>query len=223
MAYRAIEQAWKKGQGAAARLRTAAYLLPILGVGWVGVGAWMASGEGAIAAPALAPVSHEQRGERPQTRASNRCPEDLEMLVPLMLRDLPSYANRVNQRSRRRDRTTVSTNYVLIAGNPEYEPLSLGPGRYEPTTSSDDDPKQVFFTTLERQYSSGGVVQMQNYHWLFLTETQTGWQVALLFSRLGGYELVNQPPSPPEDSSQGMIAQAIRLWLRDCQAGEINN
>jgi hypothetical protein len=169
----------------------------------------------AIATPIFAELA--------QTRSSNRCPEELGELVPLMLRDLPSYANRVNQRSRVRTRTEVSSNYILIAGNPEYEPLTLGPGRYEPTTTDEDDPKQVFFTTLERQYSHNGVVQMQNYHWLFLTETQQGWQVVLMFSRFGRYEFINQPPSPPEDTSQGIIAQAIRIWLRDCQAGEIIN
>jgi hypothetical protein len=41
-----------------------------------------------------------------------------------------------------------------------------------------------------------------------------------MFSRIGD-ALANQPPSPPQDTSQGVIAQAIRLWLRDCRAGAI--
>jgi hypothetical protein len=180
----------------------------------------MLNGEGAIAAQHASTASDSPT--RPETiRSRHRCPEPLDELMPLMLRDLPAYTNRVIQRSRVRGRTEVAANYILVAGNPEYEPLSLGPGQYH-STSREGDPKQVFFTTLERQYSGNSVVQMQNYHWLFLTETQAGWQLALLFSRLGGYQTVNQPPSPPEDSSEGAIAQAIRLWLRDCQAGEIS-
>ncbi len=65
--------------------------------------------------------------------------------------------NRVIQRSRRLDRTTNDSRYVLLAGNPEFEPLTLGPGQYSPkvTTLEEEQPKQVFLTTLERQYIGG--------------------------------------------------------------------
>lgn len=38
-----------------------------------------------------------------------------------------------------------------------------------------------------------------------------------MFSRTGIYP-GGRPPTPPRDSSEGVIAQAIRTWLRDCQA-----
>jgi hypothetical protein len=109
--------------------------------------------------------------------------------------------------------------YVLIAGRPEFEPLPLNAREYQPT-SSGDDPKQIFFTTLERHYNNTiGSVQ-QNYHWVFLTHTVDGWRLALMFSRFGS-DRNSQVLSPPRDSSQGVVAQAIRLWLRDCQVGQI--
>jgi hypothetical protein len=149
------------------------------------------------------------------------CPEALETLVPMLLRDLPSYANRVIQRSRSLDNGTIpSLGYVLVAGQPEYEPLTLGPGEYTSTTMGEGEPYQVFFTTLERQYLLREAVSIQHYHWLFLVKTERHWRVAFLFSRIGHHP-ANEPPSPPYDSGQGAIAQAIRLWLRDCAAGEI--
>ncbi|MDX2214280.1 MAG: hypothetical protein SFY66_13405 [Oculatellaceae cyanobacterium bins.114] len=153
-------------------------------------------------------------------RPSTTCPATVEAIMPPLLRDLPSYTNREIQRSRRQERTYVSPGYVLIAGNPEFDPLSLGPGEYSPTVA-EDDVRQVFFTTLERRYVEGALVRQQNYHWIFLTETSQGWQLASMFSRSGGYFSLPQPPSPPEDTSQGAIAQAIRAWLNDCQAGDI--
>jgi hypothetical protein len=151
-------------------------------------------------------------------RPPTQCPGQLESLIPLMLRDLPSYANRVNQRVYSNYRTPETPGYVILAGRPEFTPLSLGPGEYRPTTQ--DQPPQVFFTTLERQYLKGKSVSLQHYHWLFLTQTRKGWQLIMMFSALGDNP-PDQPPTPPQDSSQGVIAQAVRLWLRDCTAGSI--
>jgi hypothetical protein len=136
-----------------------------------------------------------------------------------MLRDLPSYTNRVTQRAYTNFRTADTPGYVILADRPEYEPLSLGLA--ENSQVLEDDTSQVFFTTLERQYVTGQPVSLQHYHRLFLIQTPTlGWQLVLLFSTLGDYP-ANQPPTPPQDTSQGAIAQAIRLWLRDCQAGSV--
>ena len=30
-----------------------------------------------------------------------------------------------------------------------------------------------------------------------------------------------RPPTPPRETSEGIIGQAVRLWLRDCRAGAI--
>ncbi|MGJ3254654.1 MAG: hypothetical protein ACFE0J_26505 [Elainellaceae cyanobacterium] len=149
------------------------------------------------------------------------CPDDLETLTQLMLRDLPGYANRVSQRARDRDRIVDLYTFVILAAQPEFMPLTLGPGSYNPAPS--DSPsalQQVFFTTLEREYVGDNTELLQHFHWLFLGKTERGWWFGLMASRIGGYP-DNQPQSPPRDSSQGVIAQAIRLWLRDCRAGAI--
>jgi len=151
-------------------------------------------------------------------RPLTQCPVNLHALMRLLLRDLPSYSNRVNQRAYTDFRTTDLPGYVIVADHVEYEPLSLNSEEKLPPAA--DQPVQVFFTTLERQYVSGKPVSLQHYHRLFLVETQDGWQLSLMFSTLGNYP-ADQPPTPPQDTSQGVIAQAIRLWLRDCHAGSV--
>jgi hypothetical protein len=157
-----------------------------------------------------------------QTPIPNCQNQNVETLTTQLVKDLPSYANRVNQKSRRLDRSIDIYSYVLVAGKPEFAPLSLGPGEYTPTLPSTEQPQQVFITTLERQYSTGKLVQLQQYHWLFLTQTTSGWRLAFMFSRTGTYPN-QQPPTPPRESSNGAIAQAIKTWLRDCQAGTLRN
>ncbi|MFQ3626552.1 MAG: hypothetical protein SNJ81_03120, partial [Cyanobacteriota bacterium] len=155
----------------------------------------------------------------------NHCPDTLESLMPLLLRDLPSYANRVIARSRSRSRTTdLPPSYVLLAGSPDYRPLpatleELGLEEYR-AIAPEDPPHQVFFTTLERQYGYGGYARLQGFYWIFLTQRADQWQLAGVLSSVGGYPQ-RQPASPPRDSSEGVVAQAIRLWLRDCRAGSI--
>jgi hypothetical protein len=154
-------------------------------------------------------------------------------LIPAMLHDLPGYANRVIQRNAA-GRPTSPPPYVILAGRPEYQPLTLGPGAYTPvpnaeapednesTKSNESDVSQVsqvFFTTLERQYVTG-TQSLQRYHWLFLTHTDHGWRLVLMLSSLQDAPN-DQPPTPPRDTSDGALAQAIRLWLRDCEAGSI--
>ena len=167
-------------------------------------------------------ISSPKENPKPKTRTV--CPADINALVPLLLRDLPSYANRVQQRARRLSRSIdIPKNYVIIAGQPEFEPLTLGPGAYTsdvPATISQEQPQQIFVTTLERQYVDKTAVELQHYHWLFLTQTSRGWTLVMMFSRIGSYP-AKQPPTPPRDSSNGIIAEAIRLWLRDCRAGSI--
>ncbi|MBE9191956.1 hypothetical protein IQ230_16670 [Gloeocapsopsis crepidinum LEGE 06123] len=144
--------------------------------------------------------------------------EDVEILTSQLLPALPGYANRVSQRTRRRDAIVDIYTYVLIAGRPEFIPLTLGPGEYTPDmeTVTAQQPQQVFITTLERQYIDGKPVELQQFHWLFFTRAEGGWRLAMMFSRTGSYPS-QRPVTPPRNSSNGIIAQAIRTWLRDCQ------
>lgn len=156
------------------------------------------------------------------SQSSNCSKENVETLTAKLLRDLPSYANRTSQSARRLNRTVDIYSYVLVAGRPEFAPLTLGPGEYNPaeSTAGSQQLQQVFITTLERQYTAGKAVELQQYHWLFLTQTSSGWRLAMMFSRTGTYP-GGKPPTAPRDSSYGVIAQAIRIWLRDCQAGKV--
>ena len=157
------------------------------------------------------PVLSSPATDYPKT--ANCQEQNVETLTAQLLRDLPAYTNRISQSVRRS--TTNVYSYVLTAGRPEFAPLTLGPGVYSPTESQ--PPQQVFLTTLERQYTDGKAVELQQYHWLFLTQSSSGWRLAMMFSRIGTYPS-GRPPTPPRDSSDGIIAQAVRTWLRDCQA-----
>lgn len=150
-------------------------------------------------------------------REAIACPTDPETLTPLLLRDVPSYANRVNQRTYPSVVESKRAGYILLASEAEFDPLTLGPGAY--TTAEEqpvEDVVQIFFTTLERQYVSDGFVNLQYHHWLFLTQVDQDWRVVTLVSQLTTVP-EGQLLSPPEDTGQGIIAQAIRLWLRDCR------
>lgn len=175
------------------------------------------------------------RGDNPKSKNQNpksidqsrptqpsKCPADVKTLTSWLLKDLPSYANRVLRQARRLDRKNNGGSYVVLAGNPEFEPLTLGPGQYNPPTSAPDlePPQQVFLTTLERQYIGGKAIESQHYHWLFLTQTPEGWRLAMIFSQIGS-SLPGRAPTPPRESSNGVIGQAVTIWLRDCRAGGI--
>jgi hypothetical protein len=136
-----------------------------------------------------------------------QCPTEVEPLVHLMLRDITGYANRVLSRSR-------SQSSIIMTGRPEFEPLPVN-------EKPDPDLSQAFITSLEREWISGKPIQIQQYHWLFLSKSDRGWQLALMFSRTGPYPAHQQPSTPPRESSQGVMGQAIRLWLRDCNTGVI--
>ncbi|MBD2231962.1 hypothetical protein [Phormidium tenue] len=161
-------------------------------------------------------------------RPAEPCPSDPQVLATQLLADLPSYANRVSSRN-----LDLSTNpiqpvtTILVASAPDFTPLELS--QMSPAgAASDREPdaglQQVFFTTLERQYWQGQPTSLQHHHWLFLTPTQDGWHMALLFSSLGTYPSSgplgsgSRPPTPPQESSDGIVGQAVRLWLRDCRA-----
>ena len=143
------------------------------------------------------------------------CPAELQPLTQALLRDLPSYINRLSSRNRVR-----TGEYAIVASQPEFEPLPTGSSEYP----QDPSLKQVFFTILERQYAQKQVSQFQQFHWLFLAKTANGWRLALLYSRVGSsLTAAQQRSSPSRESSQGATGQAIRTWLRDCQVGAVKS
>jgi hypothetical protein len=131
--------------------------------------------------------------------------------------DLPSYTNRVIQRYRRLSRNSETFSYILAAGKPEFASLPLNPGIDNGDNNQVEGVKQVFFTTLERKYTNKKAVELQEFHRLFLTKTNIGWNVVMMFSQTGEYP-VKPPIAPPRDSSNGAIAQGVKLWLRDCHS-----
>lgn len=153
---------------------------------------------------------------------TTNCPADVETLTALLIRDLPSYANRVIQQSRNINRKISGLTQVIIAGRPEFTPLPLNKSEYSSFTPAAETapPQQVFFTTLERQYVAGKAAESQHFHWLFLTKTSDGWRLAMMFSQFGSSEK-GSPPTPPQESSNGIIGQAVTTWLRDCRADAI--
>lgn len=186
---------------------------------------WMLAGIGltvetAAASVSLSPVARLQRLE--SDRAGNNqlvCPTELEPLITALLRDLPSYITRSHDRALRQQVDSMS--YAIVASRPEFMPLPVESSEYaNPRT---ENLYQVFFTVLERQYAQNRVTELQQYHWLFLTQTNNGWQLAFMFSRIGSYPpTTRQVLTPPRESSNGITAQAIRTWLRDCRAGAVN-
>ncbi len=151
--------------------------------------------------------------------ARTACPTEVEPMVQAMVRDLPGYANRIAVRSRL-GTTRSPRNSVILAGRPEFAPLPLNSdasgtrGRDRPV---DPTLKQAFVTTLEREIVGGKAINIQQFHWLFLTRNPQGWQLVLMFTRIGT-TIPNQPITPPTESREGVIGQAVQLWLRDCNA-----
>ena len=150
-------------------------------------------------------------------RPRSTCPDQLDPLVSGLLRDLPGYINRGYQRTVRR--YTPAVTYAIVASQADLLPLPIRSSEYSP---NDETLHQVFFTVLERQYSDRRMTELQQYHWLFLSRTSEGWQLALMRSRIGTYPASDQRPlTPARDSSQSITAQAVQLWLRDCKAGRV--
>lgn len=173
----------------------------------------------AVASPTLAVNvvtnhAHTINASRYSLLVRSPCPADLEGLVDRLLQDLPSYANRVIVRSHFSPNTNTPPGYalpqIILADRPEFEPLPLNFEDALPKNAS-----QVFITTLQRQYRGGQGVEIQQYHWLFFTKTENGWELAKIVSRFGTTADIR--PLLGQDS-ESEIAEAIRLWLRDCHA-----
>ncbi len=175
--------------------------------------------------PAIAQSSDLPQPERPETiphlRPETSCPRDLEVLMSGLLRDLPGYANRVAYRSIQANEDPTGFGTILVAGQAEFEPIDVSTLTFDESATTAETIQQVFFTTLEWQYQVDAIAPLEQYHWLFLTEASDGWRLALMFSRIANDEAVIQPPTPRRESSNGIIGQAVQLWLRDCRAGDV--
>ncbi len=145
----------------------------------------------------------------------NQCNYSLTELSNLLVKDISDYGNRVIQKSKRRGENFESLPiYIITANQPEFEKLPLEQRQYKSEKVSEIE--QVFFTTMERHYLNKITIQeTENYHWLLLTPTSDGWQMVMLLSRLG-VENKTRPSSPPLDTTNGIIGEAVRVWLRDC-------
>ncbi len=172
-------------------------------------------------------------------RSPTVCPDDFELMTQSLLRDLPNYANRVLARSARRTALTISEElrqepprplisaydlqtHIALAGQATYDEAIPGP-RWDgpsPEDLANGGIRQIFFTTLERQYRGDRLTRLQHYHWAMIADTSQGWRLTGLFSRIGGYP-ANQPPSPFGETTYGDVGRAIDLWLRDCEAGAV--
>lgn len=194
------------------------------------MGCLLGAGAGAIAQPTVAPdlpqapAPEPSPAPLPEMRQVGICPVELDRLMPLLLRDLPSYANRVIQRARVRDRPADISGYILLSSPAEIDAPPFAPGNPPPLPpiNPTSTVQQVFFTTLERQYGVSGFFQIQAHHRLFLTLTDDGgWRVVLMQTIWDDYPEGNLL-SEPRDSTHGVVAQAIELWLRDCRAGAVD-
>ena len=151
-----------------------------------------------------------------RTKKVFSCPQDLESLINKLLVDLPGYANRVRARSRPLSNNPTNSNdavNIIVAGNPEFEPLPLS--ALSESVTIPENSRQVFITTLARVYQNNQALDYQEYHWLFFRQDSQKWQLIKMYSFRKQSSPNNQ--NYPIESSDGFIAEAIRLWLRDCQ------
>ena len=150
------------------------------------------------------------------------CPEDIADLANLLTSSISEYGNRVIQKtSMYSHKLDFFHTYMITAGKPEIEPLSFKPFQSS-TENHPQDVEQIFFTTLERQYSKNKtIIETQNYHWLIMTKTTEEWKLVMAFTKFGYPQEDKFITSPPRDTTNGIIGQAVKLWLKDCHYGTL--
>ncbi len=176
-----------------------------------------------LAQPELpAPPASKEELEDSETvfiRPQVSCPADFDTVATLLVRDIPSYTNRILQSSVADIPSAYRPAYVITANQPELSPLDITDRVYTTSASSGEPLRQLFFTTLERQYTGLKASAINHFHWLFLSPDEDGWQMVFMFSAI---EAENEVQLPPRDSSQGSVGQAVRRWLTDCHAQAID-
>ncbi len=148
------------------------------------------------------------------------CPAKLDDLTNLLARDLPSYANRIIQQRRKRTDSLYSS--LVTVSIPDLQPIELVSHEY-PARFPQAAPKQVFLSSLENQYTGLRSTQLQQFHWLFIAQTQMGWRLVNIYTRTSGSPGANIATTPPIESSKTIIGEAIRIWLNDCYLGKIRS
>jgi hypothetical protein len=146
------------------------------------------------------------------------CPVKVDSLTNLLVRDLPSYTNRLIQQRRTRADKLYSS--IVTVSMPELQPIETTSHEY-PARFPQSTPTQVFIGTLERQYTGLQSSQLQQFYWLFLAQTRMGWRLANIYSRTGGFPTAKTAISPPIESSKTVVGEAIRIWLNDCYLGKV--
>jgi hypothetical protein len=147
------------------------------------------------------------------------CPTNVASLADLLVRDLPSYTNRVIQRRRKLSDKLYSS--ILAVGKPDLTPIAIISREYPPQFPQ-AAPAQIFITSFERQYTEIKSTDLQQFHWLFLAKTNLGWRLVNIYTRTSTNTFTNDSPiTPPIESSKSSIAEAVRLWLNDCYFGNI--
>jgi hypothetical protein len=164
---------------------------------------------------AISPV-HQQI--IPLVASTHTCPAKLDSLTNLLVRDLPSYGNRLIQQ--RRNRTDKLYSSILTASVPDLQPIETMSREYPPQFPQ-AAPTQVFISTLERQYTDLQSAQLQQFHWIFLAQTRMGWRLANIYTRTSSFPSANTSISPPIESSKTVVGEAIRIWLNDCHLGKV--
>ena len=148
-----------------------------------------------------------------------QCPTNLGELADLLTADISDYGNRVIQKSSIfSHKLDFLPTYIVTASKAELEPLSID------SLQKTDNIQQIFFTSLERQYSnSKTIVEAESYHWLILTYSNQQWQLVQSFTRFGYPRGDKTVVSPIRDSTSGVMGQAVKIWLKDCHAGSLRN
>ena len=181
-----------------------------------------------IAIAVLTPINFNQSTIAQQVvkeQNDRQCPNDIKVLADLLTRDISDYGNRVIQKSSMYShKLDFLPIYIVTSTQAELEPLSIGSLDESSLqkTNENDNIQQIFFTSLERQYSnSQTIIEAENYHWLILTYNNQQWQLVQSFTRFGYPRGDKTVVSPIRDSTSGVIGQAVKIWLKDCQAGSL--
>jgi hypothetical protein len=152
--------------------------------------------------------------------AQSTCPVKLADLTRALVKDLPSYTNRLIQQRRTRNDKLYSS--IITASLPELKSIETVSHEYPPRFPQ-SAPTQAFISTLERQYTGIQSAQLQQFHWLFLAQTRMGWRLTNIYSRTSSFPHHNTAITPPIESSQTVVGEAIGIWLNDCHLGKVRN
>lgn len=166
------------------------------------------------------PTFAESNKSNPQNNLSKQCEGDWEEVAKSIMKNIPNYSNRVIQRGSIFSHSLNFLPTYIITVNQgkttpsDFDLTSFPPIKYQPK----EEIKQLFFSTKERQYSnSQQIIETENFHWLIFTDTPEGWRLVMAMTRFGYPSPQGFITSPPKDTTNGVIGQAVNLWLRDCQ------